>query len=46
LTGPGTILLMHVGAQSQDGPALQTVIRSLQRRGFKFVTVAQLLRAH
>lgn len=42
----GAIILMHVGSQSQDGLALPAVIRQLRRRGFRFVTIPQLLAAH
>jgi peptidoglycan/xylan/chitin deacetylase (PgdA/CDA1 family) len=40
---PGAIVLMHVGIQSQDGLALQTVITGLKRRGYRFETIPQLL---
>jgi peptidoglycan/xylan/chitin deacetylase (PgdA/CDA1 family) len=40
---PGAILLMHVGIQSQDGIALQSVITDLKRQGYRFVTIPQLL---
>jgi hypothetical protein len=36
---------MHVGSQSQDGVALPTVIRLLERRHYTFVTVPVLLRS-
>lgn len=42
---PGTILLMHVGIQSQDALALPAVIRNLKARGYRFKTVSQLLAA-
>jgi peptidoglycan/xylan/chitin deacetylase (PgdA/CDA1 family) len=42
---PGAIYLMHVGSQSQDGVALPTVIRLLERRHYTFVTVPVLLRS-
>ena len=45
-TGPGTILLMHVGSQSQDAYALHSLIPQLRRRGYRFQTVAQLLGFH
>lgn len=41
---PGAILLMHVGAQSQDAMALQSVITGLRRRHYRFVTIPKLLR--
>jgi peptidoglycan/xylan/chitin deacetylase (PgdA/CDA1 family) len=43
---PGTILLMHVGSQSQDALALQPLITAMKRRGYRFVEVAQLAGAH
>lgn len=41
---PGEILLMHVGIQSQDAVALQRVITVARKRGYHFVTVAQMMR--
>jgi peptidoglycan/xylan/chitin deacetylase (PgdA/CDA1 family) len=43
---PGTIFLMHVGVQSQDGLALQPLIQQLRRKGYRFVTIAQLVAGH
>jgi peptidoglycan/xylan/chitin deacetylase (PgdA/CDA1 family) len=43
---PGTIILMHVGIQSQDALALPSVISQLRRRGYRFATVPQIIRAH
>lgn len=43
---PGTILLMHVGSQSQDAAALPRLIIALKHRHYHFVTVPQLLQAH
>jgi peptidoglycan/xylan/chitin deacetylase (PgdA/CDA1 family)/uncharacterized protein YgiM (DUF1202 family) len=40
----GDILLLHVGADSNDYAALQRLIDILESRGFSFVTVEQLLR--
>jgi peptidoglycan-N-acetylglucosamine deacetylase len=40
---PGAIIVMHVGAESQDGPALQSVIDVIRARGLQFVTVADLV---
>lgn len=40
---PGSIILMHVGIQSQDAIALPAVIRGLRRLGYRFATVPQLL---
>jgi peptidoglycan/xylan/chitin deacetylase (PgdA/CDA1 family) len=40
---PGAILLMHVGAQSQDALALPRVIAGLKSRGYRLVTIPQLL---
>lgn len=36
---PGAIYLFHVGSQSRDGPALQSVIDALRGRGYGFTTV-------
>lgn len=43
---PGTILLMHVGSQSQDAFALPALIRNLKRQGYHFLTVPQMLHHH
>lgn len=43
LVKPGAIILMHVGSQSQDAIALPALISSLERRGYRLVTVSQLL---
>lgn len=40
----GDIILMHVGASSNDYAALQRLIEILRSRGFGFVSVSQLLR--
>jgi peptidoglycan/xylan/chitin deacetylase (PgdA/CDA1 family) len=40
---PGAIVAMHVGSQSQDGPALARVIEGLRALGYSFVTVADVL---
>jgi peptidoglycan/xylan/chitin deacetylase (PgdA/CDA1 family) len=40
---PGGIILMHVGAQSEDAQALPGLIAALRERGYRFVTVAELL---
>lgn len=42
---PGAIYVMHVGSQSQDGPALQGVIDALRQRGFTFATISDLVPA-
>jgi peptidoglycan/xylan/chitin deacetylase (PgdA/CDA1 family) len=36
---PGAIMLMHVGAQSQDAAALSGIIDQLRSRGYRFATV-------
>jgi peptidoglycan/xylan/chitin deacetylase (PgdA/CDA1 family) len=36
---PGAIYLFHVGSQSKDGPALQSIISELRKRGYGFVTI-------
>lgn len=43
LTSPGTILLMHVGSQSEDAIALPDVMRQLRRTHYRFETVAQMV---
>lgn len=40
---PGAILIFHVGAQSQDGPALPALLDGLKQQGYSFGTVAQLI---
>jgi peptidoglycan-N-acetylglucosamine deacetylase len=40
---PGAIFIFHVGADSQDGPALPAVIDQLRARGYAFATVAHYL---
>lgn len=39
----GAIMLMHVGAASQDAAALPGIIDQLQARGYRFVTVADMV---
>jgi peptidoglycan/xylan/chitin deacetylase (PgdA/CDA1 family) len=39
---PGAIVLMHVGGESADGPALAQIIAGLRERGYRFATVAEL----
>ena len=43
LTGPGAILIFHVGSQSQDAAALPAIIRGLRERGYEFVSVRTLV---
>ena len=40
---PGAIILMHVGSQSLDAMALQSFIQGARSRGYRFVTVAELM---
>src|SRR4051794_29865868 len=40
---PGAIILMHVGIESEDGPALHTLIAGLRERGFALVNITDLL---
>jgi peptidoglycan-N-acetylglucosamine deacetylase len=42
---PGGIILMHVGAASQDATALPRIVAGLRAHGYRFVTVAALLAA-
>lgn len=37
----GAIVLMHVGSASQDGNALESIIKSLRSNGYQFGTVRQ-----
>lgn len=39
----GAIVLMHVGIQSQDGNALDRIIRGLESAGYSFGTFAQVI---
>jgi peptidoglycan/xylan/chitin deacetylase (PgdA/CDA1 family) len=36
---PGSILLFHVGAGAQDGPALPSIIAALRDQGYEFWTI-------
>ena len=40
---PGDIVLLHVGSSSQDGPALPAVLDGLAARGYRLVTVGDLV---
>lgn len=40
---PGAIILMHVGIESEDGPALKTLIAELRSRGYELVSLKDLL---
>ncbi len=42
LAEPGAIILMHVGIESRDGPALPSVIAGLREQGYGFVSLADL----
>jgi peptidoglycan/xylan/chitin deacetylase (PgdA/CDA1 family) len=37
----GAIVLFHVGSASQDGNALESIIKSLRGSGYQFGTVRQ-----
>ncbi|GAC1651580.1 MAG: hypothetical protein NVS9B15_11890 [Acidobacteriaceae bacterium] len=41
---PGEIVLMHVGIESQDVSALAPLIDGLRMRGYRLVTIPELLR--
>jgi len=41
---PGAIILMHVGSQSQDGPAVPAIVSALQKKGYRFVTLDQMVK--
>jgi peptidoglycan/xylan/chitin deacetylase (PgdA/CDA1 family) len=43
LAEPGAIILMHVGIESRDGPALPAVIAGLREQGYGFVSLVELL---
>jgi peptidoglycan/xylan/chitin deacetylase (PgdA/CDA1 family) len=40
---PGAIILMHVGIESEDGPALRALIAGLRERGYLLVGLTDLL---
>ena len=40
---PGAIYVMHVGIESQDGPALASIITGLSDRGYSFETIDEIL---
>ncbi len=40
---PGAIYVMHVGSQSQDGPALQRVIEGLRAAGYGLGAVSEVI---
>ncbi len=40
---PGAIIVLHVGAASQDAAALPGIIEGLRRDGYEFATVRQLV---
>jgi peptidoglycan/xylan/chitin deacetylase (PgdA/CDA1 family) len=42
LAEPGAIILMHVGIESRDGPALRSIIAGLRERGYDFVGLTEL----
>jgi peptidoglycan-N-acetylglucosamine deacetylase len=42
LAEPGAIILMHVGIESLDGPALPTLIGRLREQGYGMVSIADL----
>lgn len=41
--GNGYIYLLHVGAQSREGPALPRIISGLRAKGYAFTTIPDLL---
>lgn len=41
--GNGYIYLMHVGSESQEGPALPTIIEGLRNRGYGFVRISDMI---
>jgi peptidoglycan-N-acetylglucosamine deacetylase len=40
---PGAIFLFHVGIQSEDGPALRSIIAGMRERGLEMVSMSDLL---
>lgn len=42
LAEPGAIILMHVGVESRDGPALPSIIAGLRDQGYGFVGLTDL----
>jgi peptidoglycan-N-acetylglucosamine deacetylase len=43
LAEPGAIILMHVGIESEDGPALRSIIAGLRAQGYVLVGMSDLL---
>jgi peptidoglycan/xylan/chitin deacetylase (PgdA/CDA1 family) len=39
----GAVYLFHVGSQSKDDPALQSIISELRKQGYGFVTINKRL---
>jgi peptidoglycan/xylan/chitin deacetylase (PgdA/CDA1 family) len=39
LAEPGAIVVMHVGSQSDDGPALERIIDGLRAMGYEFTAM-------
>jgi peptidoglycan/xylan/chitin deacetylase (PgdA/CDA1 family) len=44
LAEPGAIYVMHVGSESEDGPALARLIAGLREMGYGFVTIGEMVR--
>lgn len=42
-SGPGGIILMHLGSQSQDAAALPALIDQLRADGYRFVTIEEMV---
>jgi len=40
---PGAIILMHVGIESEDGPALKALIGGLRGQGYQIVSLSDLM---
>jgi hypothetical protein len=43
LAEPGAIYIFHVGSQSQDGPALQSIIDGLRAKGYAMGGIGDVL---
>jgi hypothetical protein len=43
LAEPGAIYVFHVGSQSQDGPALQSIIDGLRAKGYALGGIPDVL---
>ncbi len=45
-TRPGSIILLHVMHGTESAAAVPEIVRGLRAKGYRFVTVSELMRAH